>query len=55
MIRSEKIAVAVIANTGTTVPFEIVEKILSDLLPHYRATFVNEKPSAAARDADSLE
>jgi len=54
MIRSEKIAVAVIANTGITVPFEIVEKILSDLLPHYRATLANEKPSAPARDASSV-
>lgn len=54
MIRSEKIAVAVIANTGTTVSFEIVEKILRDLLPHYRATLANEKPSAPARDASSV-
>ena len=43
MIPSEKIAVAVIANTGTRVPFEIVNKILSALLPRYREALANQK------------
>jgi CubicO group peptidase (beta-lactamase class C family) len=51
MIPSEKIAVAVIANTGTTVPFEIVDKILSALLPRYRETLANEKPPAPQPEA----
>lgn len=50
MIPSEKIAVAVIANTGTTVPFEIVDKILSALLPRYREALANEKPTAPQPD-----
>lgn len=44
VIHSEKIAVAVIANTGTTAAFDIVDKILSDLLPRYRETLSREKP-----------
>jgi CubicO group peptidase (beta-lactamase class C family) len=50
MIPSEKIAVAVIANTGTTVPFEIADRVLSDLLPRYRARLASEPPAAPRRD-----
>jgi CubicO group peptidase (beta-lactamase class C family) len=46
MVPSEQIAVAVIANTGTTVPFEIVDKVLSDLLPRYREDLASEPPAA---------
>jgi hypothetical protein len=35
LIPSEQIAIAVLANTGTTVPSTIVEEVLSDLLPHF--------------------
>jgi CubicO group peptidase (beta-lactamase class C family) len=59
MIPSEKIAVAVIANTGTTVPFEIVDKILSELLPRYRESLDQEslaskKPVTQRRDASTV-
>ncbi|HZQ22050.1 MAG TPA: serine hydrolase domain-containing protein [Terriglobales bacterium] len=45
MIPSEQIAVAVIANTGTTIPFEIVDKVLSDLLPRYREDLATQPPT----------
>lgn len=35
MIPSEKIVVAVLANTGTTLPSTIVEELLSELLPRF--------------------
>jgi hypothetical protein len=54
MIPSERIAVAVIANTGTTVPFEIVDKVLSTLLPRYREALVNEKPPAHQPEPKSV-
>jgi hypothetical protein len=38
MIPSEKIAVSLVANTGTTVPFDIVDHVLRSLLPHFRET-----------------
>ncbi len=50
MVPSEKIAVAVIANTGTTIPFEIVDKILSDLLPRYRENLANQKTAQLRED-----
>ena len=36
LIPAERIGIAVIANTGTTVPMDVVDRILSDLLPQYR-------------------
>lgn len=36
MIPTEGIVVAVMANTGTELPFEIVKKILSELLPTFK-------------------
>jgi CubicO group peptidase (beta-lactamase class C family) len=54
MIPSERIAVAVIANTGTTVPFEIVDKILSDLLPRYRESLASKQRSAQHSIAEPI-
>jgi hypothetical protein len=50
MIPSEKIAVAVIANTGTTVPFEITDRVLNDLLPRYRASLASQPPAVPQHD-----
>ena len=58
LIPSEEITIAVVANTGTTVPFEIVEEVLSELLPRYResssaekaATTRSERPVTTALD-----
>lgn len=36
MLPSEGIVVAVISNTGTNLPFDIVKKILSELLPTFK-------------------
>ncbi len=47
-IPSQGITVAVIANTGTTVPFEIVDKILSELLPRYRENVEHPHPNKAS-------
>jgi CubicO group peptidase (beta-lactamase class C family) len=43
LIPSEKITIAVVANMGTTVPLEIVEEVLSELLPRYRESSIAEK------------
>jgi CubicO group peptidase (beta-lactamase class C family) len=52
LIPSEKIAVAVIANTGTTVPFEIVDQTLRGLLPDYRETVAKtDQPGANTKTA----
>ena len=51
MIPSEKIAVAVIANTGTTIPFEIVDRVLSDLLPRYRESLASQPLATPQRNA----
>jgi CubicO group peptidase (beta-lactamase class C family) len=49
MIPSEKIAVAVIANTGTTFPFEIVDKILGDMLPRYREDLTHQSSTSSVK------
>jgi CubicO group peptidase (beta-lactamase class C family) len=54
MIPSEKIAVAVIANTGTTVPFEITDRVLSDLLPRYRASLTSQPSAVPPRDPATI-
>ena len=45
-IPSEGIAVAVIANTGTTVPFEIVDRVLGDMLSRYRENLARQQSVA---------
>jgi CubicO group peptidase (beta-lactamase class C family) len=53
MIPSEKIVVAVLANTGTTLPSTIVEELLSELLPQFAearrkaASIPKHKPASA--------
>lgn len=54
IIPSEKIAVAVIANTGTTIPFAIVDKVLGGLLPRYRETLAGEKPAQPVHETKIL-
>lgn len=54
MIPSEKIAVAVIANTGTTLPFDIVDEILRDLLPRYGAALAREKPTQPTESSKAV-
>jgi hypothetical protein len=48
-IPSERISVSVIANTGTTVPFEIVDQVLRGLLPNFRET-QDGKPAEPPQD-----
>lgn len=54
LVPSEKIAVAITANTGTLVPFKIVNTILSDLLPRYRGAMASEKPNSRPKDASAV-
>src|SRR5581483_2590954 len=49
-IPSEKITVSVIANTGTSVPFDIVDQVLRVLLTHFRETHDSDKPNHSAED-----
>jgi CubicO group peptidase (beta-lactamase class C family) len=49
IIPSENIVVAVLANTGTTVPSNIVEEVLSDLLPQF-AEARKKAPSVPKHD-----
>lgn len=56
LIPSKKLAVAVIANTGTTVPFEIVDKVIGGLLPRHRDARASKKtarPEANTKTAAS--
>jgi CubicO group peptidase (beta-lactamase class C family) len=53
-IPSERIAVSVIANTGTTVPFDIVDQVLRGLLTHFRETYDRDRPSPPAQDTRSV-
>lgn len=54
MIPSEKVAVSVIANTGTIVPFDIVDQVLRSLLPHFRETEDGEKVTQPEQHKESV-
>lgn len=54
LVPSEGIVIAIAANTGTSVPFKIVNTILGDLLPRYQEAMANQTPNQSTQNTTAV-